>query len=54
MTETICTLPGGESGAGEWCKEYCPNYGTGRCRWDPYSHKMIVMLPEKQTRLEVE
>ena len=54
MTETICNRPGSEPGAGEWCREYCPNYGSGRCRWDPYARRMIVTLPEKQTQLEVE
>ena len=54
MTERYCVLPGGESGAGEWCKEYCPNYGTGRCRWDAATRRMVVMLPDNQSVLEVE
>lgn len=42
IKETICTLPGGESGAGEWCREYCMLYGTGRCRYDPDIKRMLV------------
>lgn len=49
MTERYCVLHGGE-----WCKEYCPNYGTGRCKWDATTGRMVVMLPDNQSVLEVE
>ena len=42
VKETICTLPGGESGAGEWCKEYCMFYGSGRCHYDPDFKRMVI------------
>ena len=48
-----CNAPGGSSGAGEWCKEYCLFYGSGRCKWDPETEHMIITLPDRQTRLEV-
>lgn len=54
MTERFCTAPGGGSGGGEWCREYCMNYGTGRCKWDPSTGRMIVTLPDNQSVLEVE
>ena len=42
VKETICTLPGGESGAGEWCREYCMLYGSGRCRYDKDTGRMLI------------
>lgn len=42
VKETICTLPGGESGAGEWCKEYCMFYGSGRCHYDKDTKRMLI------------
>lgn len=27
---------------GEWCRNYCPDYGTGRCYYDPVTRKMMV------------
>ena len=39
---TICTLPGGASGAGEWCREYCMFYGTGRCHYDKDTGRMLI------------
>ena len=40
----ICKLPGGESGGGEWCREYCLNYGTGKCHYDHKTGKMLVKV----------
>ncbi len=40
----VCTLPGAYDG--EWCRTYCLNYGTGRCRYDPESGKMIIKVKE--------
>jgi hypothetical protein len=42
IKETICALPGGESNASEWCKEYCPFYGRGFCRWDSDTNRMMI------------
>ena len=42
--ERECTAPGSEPGAGEWCREYCPDYGTGKCRYDPKTRKMMVKV----------
>lgn len=42
VKQTICTLPGGESGAGEWCREYCMLYGSGRCHYDPDFKRMVI------------
>ena len=53
MSKHVCKFPGGSSGAGEWCKEYCPFYGSGRCKWDPETGHMIITLPDQQTQLEV-
>lgn len=44
----ICTLPGNEPGAGEWCKEYCQIYGTGRCRYDPDIGRCVVTQEEEE------
>ena len=27
---------------GEWCRNYCPLYGTGKCRYDATIGKMMV------------
>ena len=26
----------------EWCREWCMNYGTGKCRYDHKTGKMLV------------
>ena len=39
---TTCPLPGGASGAGEWCREYCMFYGTGRCHYDKDTGRMLI------------
>lgn len=43
----ICKLPGGASGAGEWCREFCMNYGTGKCHYDPKYKRMLVLQEGK-------
>ena len=54
MTEEECRLPGAASGCGEWCKEYCMNYGIpGSCRLDQKTGKMMVKVDEgKKTDLD--
>jgi len=39
-----CTAPGSASGAGEWCKEYCPYYGSKRCYYDPETKRMMLKM----------
>lgn len=38
--EHECMIAG--AGDGEYCREYCLNYGTDRCRYDPETRKMMV------------
>lgn len=45
--EMECKLPGATAGSGEWCKEYCTVYGTGRCRYDERTKKMMVMTEDE-------
>ena len=42
-TEHECHAPGADPGAGEWCREYCTIYGTGRCHYDNKTGKMMVI-----------
>lgn len=47
MTEhRVCTLPGALDG--EWCRYYCPNYGTGVCRYDADTKEMLVKVEERK------
>ena len=32
---------------GEWCRTYCPLYGTRKCRYDPITKKMMVKDEEE-------
>lgn len=45
MTEHPCENPNGWDG--EYCRTYCLLYGTGRCRYDPDTKKMMVRDEEE-------
>lgn len=42
MTEHQCETDRIYGTDGEWCRNYCPDYGTGRCYYDPVTRKMMV------------
>lgn len=42
MSDRPCIVAGSEYA--EFCREYCLNYGTGRCHYDPETKKMMVRV----------
>lgn len=42
ITERQCETDRLYGTDGEWCRTYCPIYGTGRCHYDPETKKMMV------------
>lgn len=45
MSEHECQNPNGWDS--EYCRTYCLLSGTGRCRYDPKTHKMMVKDEEE-------
>lgn len=46
MTEHQCWTDHAYGTDSEYCREFCPIYGTGRCRYDPETKKMMVKEEE--------
>lgn len=47
MTEHQCWSDYAYGVDSEYCRTYCPIYGTGRCRYDPDTKKMMVRDEEE-------
>lgn len=44
-----CTAPGALYD-GEWCREYCLDYGTGKCHYDRETRRMLIECPPTETK----